>query len=258
MCRLVSQVEFRPCMQCPEKRITKRCAWVASYWTDESKALFEKWLNELMRTKSFHAAFFNMRILVIVVGLTTTAFLVGCKGTGLTFPQSFGGANNASRVPAPATGSFQVPGSYSGSAGSPPATGLGSSSFSPGTNNPRTSQTVQPVSNFLGSLQNAQSQFRTVTNQAFDRANKASESAQSQVEQAGARIDRFGEGVVQAGAIVSDSLSAPIENGAYTEPNVSLPNANLPSVNPPSAGRIGDNLPSVQPTWRSPSKAPGK
>lgn len=210
-----------------------------------------------MRTKSFQATYSNIRALACVALLGASPLAIGCKGTGLTFPQSLGGVNNASRVPAPATGSFQVPGSYSGAPGSPPSTGLGSSSFSPANGAPRTSQTVQPVSNLLSGLQNAQSQFRTATNQAFDRVNRASENAQSHVEQAGARIDRIGAGVSQAGAIVSESWTAPIDSGVYSQPNVSLPNSNPAAPAPVSTGRIGDALPSTSPSWRSPDTSSG-
>lgn len=210
-----------------------------------------------MKNKALQTAGTNLRASTLLVAMIATTSLVGCKATGLTFPTSLGG-NNSTRVPAPATGSFQVPGSYSGAVGSPPATGLGGSSFSPASTGPVTSQTMQPVSNLLSGLQNAQSQFRTATNQAFDRVNRASESAQGQVEQASARIDRIGEGVSQASAIVSDSLTAPIENGVYTPPNTSLPSSNPPSLGKTgSSGTIGDSLPSAAPAWRAPSTSPG-
>ena len=211
-----------------------------------------------MKNKALQTAGINLRKSTLVVAMIATTSLVGCKATGLTFPTSLGGSTNPTRVPAPATGSFQVPGSYSGAAGSPPSTGLGGSSFSPASTGPVTSQTVQPVSNLLSGLQNAQSQFRTATNQAFDRVNRASESAQGQVEQASARIDRIGEGVSQASAIVSDSLTAPIESGVYTPPTPSLPNSSPPSLGTTgSSGKIGDSLPSTAPAWRAPSTSPG-
>ena len=212
----------------------------------------------LMKNKALQTAGTNLRTSTLLVAMIATTSLIGCKATGLTFPTSLGGNTNATRVPAPATGSFQVPGSYSGAVGSPPATGLGSSSFSSASTGPVTSQTMQPVSNLLSGLQNAQSQFRTATNQAFDRVNRASVSAQGQVEQASARIDRIGEGVSQASAIVSDSLTAPIENGVYIPPNPSLPSTNPPSLGKTgSSGTIGDSLPSAAPTWRAPSTSTG-
>ena len=49
----------------------------------------------------------------VFVGMTLPG-VSGCKGTPLPFSQSFSGLGGATRVPAPADGSFQVPGSYSG------------------------------------------------------------------------------------------------------------------------------------------------
>ena len=137
-------------------------------------------------------------------------------------PQSLSGLGGSSRVPAPATGSFQVPGSYNsgtpGTTGGGSSTGLGASSFTPSTNtNPtvggqRTSQILTPVSNLVDNISHAQNELLKQTNQAVNRVNRATEDVNSRVELASARVDRIGEGVVQASNILSEAAYAPVQS----------------------------------------------
>ncbi|MEQ1825970.1 MAG: hypothetical protein ABL921_08475 [Pirellula sp.] len=176
--------------------------------------------------------------------------LTGCRGTPFSLPESLGGIGGASsRVPPPATGSFQVPQSYSG----PNAnnSGLGSSSFAPnsGTTSAtgfKTSQVSQPVSNFVSGISAAQSQLRTATNNALNTVNRTAQDVNSTVENATARVDRFGEGIVQASAILNDAASAPL-----------LPAASdtAPANGVSASGRIGDNPSTSAPSaWRTPAQ----
>jgi hypothetical protein len=169
--------------------------------------------------------------------------LSGCRGTPLQFPQSLSGLGSATRVPPPATGSFQVPGSYSGPNANP--TGLGSSSFAPanGTTSPntlKTSQVNQPVSDFVNSVSAAQSQFRTATNNALSTVNRTAADVNSRVENATSRVDRLGEGVKQASAILTEAASAPLP------PSLSDSGS--------TSGRISDNATTAPSTWRTPGQ----
>jgi hypothetical protein len=182
----------------------------------------------------------------------------GCRGTPLTFPQSLSGLNAPTRVPAPATGSFQVPGSYSGPSSSSSG-GLGGSSFSPASNSPspnnlKTSQSSLPVSNFMNGISAAQSQLRTATNNAMNSVNRATEDVNTRVEQATARVDRMGEGVVQASAILSDAANAPLTEQpmSYGLPTNGFPTSSTTAL--PASGKIGDSVPSENATWRTPSQ----
>lgn len=198
----------------------------------------------------------------------------GCRGTPLSFPQSLSGGAS-SRVPPPATGSFQVPGNYSGSS-TPSSTGLGSSSFSPsnsvsGSPNFSGGQTPPPISDFVNGITSAQSKFRTATNNAVGAVNRAADDLNSRVENATARVDRFGEGVKQASAILNDAATSPplppsfapadamqpgptpfpSPSNGFSSPSTS-PSNTLPSTSMPSSGRIGDGQ--VESAgWRSPN-----
>jgi hypothetical protein len=163
---------------------------------------------------------------VLVIGFT------GCRGTAPSFSQMFGGLNAPARVPPPAQGSYQVPGSYSGGVGTSGATtnnGLGTSSFS---NGMKTSQNTFPPSNLLNGISNAQSQILTASNNARNSVNRAADGINSSVEQASARVDRLNQGVTQAGAILTEAVNAPI---VPADANQYSPNENA--------------------TWRTPSSS---
>jgi hypothetical protein len=86
--------------------------------------------------------------------------------------------------------------------------------MSPTTTAPKTSQfnpVEQPASQFLSSINSAQSRIQQVTSQARDTVNRTAEGINSGVEAAGGRIDRFGQGVVQAGAILTEAAQ-PVGN----------------------------------------------
>ena len=184
----------------------------------------------------------------------------GCKGTPLPFSQSFSGLGGPTRVPAPADGSFQVPGSYSGQNGtsSNPGSGLGGSSFNSvnsatAPNGMKTTQSNLPVTNFVNGISAAESQIRTATNNALSTVNRATEDVNTRVEQASARVDRFGAGVVQASNILSEAAYAPV-NGPQTVQNLPSPTAPIRQNSIPSAsGQIGDNNPSSDASWQTPS-----
>ncbi len=187
------------------------------------------------------------------------AGLSGCKGAPLPFPQSMGGLGSPTRVPAPADGSFQVPGSYSGPNGtsSNPGGGLGGTSFKSDNNiappnGMKTSQTNVPVTNFVNGISAAESQFRTATNNALSSVSRATADVNNRVEQASARVDRFGAGVVQASNILSEAAYAPV-NGEQNVQNSRSPNTPIsPNVFPPASGQIGDNTPSSDASWTTP------
>ena len=184
----------------------------------------------------------------------------GCKGTPLPFSQSFSGLGGATRVPAPADGSFQVPGSYSGPNGTSnnPGSGLGGSSFNSGNsasapNAMKTSQSNLPVTNFVNGISSAESQIRTATNNALSTVNRATEDVNNRVEQASARVDRFGAGVVQASNILSEAAYGPV-NGQQNVQNLPSPTAPSRENSIPSAsGQIGNNNPSSDASWQTPS-----
>ncbi len=166
----------------------------------------------------------------------------GCRGTAPSFSQAFSSLSAPARVPPPAQGSFQVPSSYSGGVGSsttPANSGLGGSSFG---NGPKTSQTM-PSSNLLNSLSSAQSQILTATNNARNSVNRAADGINSSVEQASARVDRLGQGVTQASAILSEAATAPI-----------IAADEIPSSTINNSGRIGDLDPNENSNWKTPIK----
>jgi hypothetical protein len=195
----------------------------------------------------------------VLVGMTLPG-VSGCKGTPLPFSQSFSGLGGPTRVPAPADGSFQVPSSYSGPNGtsSNPGSGLGGSSFNSANsatapNGMKTSQSNLPVTNFVNGISAAESQIRAATNNALSTVNRATEDVNNRVEQASARVDRFGAGVVQASNILSEAAYAPV-NGPQNGQN--LPSQTAPirqNSTPPASGQIGDNNPSSEASWQTPS-----
>lgn len=176
----------------------------------------------------------------------------GCRGTAPAFSQAFSGLTAPARVPPPAQGSFQVPGSYSGGvngAGNPSSSGLGGSSFGSG---PKTSQNTLPTGNLINSISNAQSQLLTATNKARNSVNRAADGINSSVEQASARVDRLGQGVAQASAILSEAATTPIVSGASERSNMNYPANDPPSITSSNSGRIGDADSSETASWRTP------
>ena len=158
--------------------------------------------------------------------------------------QAFGSLGAPARVPPPAQGSFQVPSTYSNGAGANSGStgnGLGSSSFGSG---PKTSHYSGPPSPLFNSLTNAQSQILNATNNARNTVNRTADGINSSVELATARVDRIGQGVSQATAILSESVTVPIVPSETETPNFSSS----------SSGRIGDTDTSENAKWRTPVK----
>jgi len=197
------------------------------------------------KTRSFQCVATLSLAAVLAAGST------GCRGTAPAFSRAFSGLTAPARVPPPAQGSFQVPGSYSGGvngAGNPSNSGLGGSSFS----GPKTSQNTLPTGNLIHSISNAQSQLLTATNKARNSVNRAADDINSSVEQASARADRLGQGVAQASAILSEAATTPIVSGASERSNLNYPANDPPSITSSNSGRIGDTEPSGTASWRPP------
>ena len=178
--------------------------------------------------------------------------MIGCRGTAPSFSQFFSGLNAPARVPPPAQGSFQVPGTYSGGAGSPAnpsGSGLGGSSFG---NGAKTSQNTLPSNNVLNGISNAQSQLLTATNNARNSVNRAADGINSSVEQASARVDRFGQGVAQASAILSEAAVAPSVSTSIERTNMTYPTIEPPPISSSNSGRVGDSDSNDSANWRTP------
>ncbi len=202
--------------------------------------------------------------------------LSGCQGSATSLRQSLGsfgaGFQNLgapTRVPPPETGSFQTPGQYSTSsspAGTMMPTGASSkgntmgqprfdgatnmgprnSPSSLGPSGPRTAFNNGP-SPLLESISAAESQLLNATNAARNTVNRTADQLNSRVEQASARADRFGQGVVQAGSILAEA-AAPIETFSS---EFDAPAPPLPASPASASGRIGDADPNA--AWRKPS-----
>ncbi len=179
-----------------------------------------------------------------------TLGMVGCRGTAPSFSQVFSGLNAPARVPPPAQGSFQVPGTYSGGAGpssNPSSSGLGGSSFGN-----KTSQNTLPTSNLFNGISNAQSQLLTATNNARNSVNRAADGINSSVEQASARVDRLGQGVSQASAILNEAATAPLVSPSLERTGMTYPSNDQPQISSSNSGRIGDSDPNENAQWRTP------
>ena len=175
----------------------------------------------------------------------------GCKGTAPGFSQAFGGLTAPARVPPPAQGSFQVPGTYSGGVGSAanPGGGLGGSSFGNGT---KTSQNTLPSNNLFNSISNAQSQVLNTTNNLRNSVNRTANDINSSVELASARADRFSQAGAQSIAAFSEAATAPLVVNGTECSNPNYP-ANEPApITSSNAGRIGDSDQSDNANWRTP------
>lgn len=176
----------------------------------------------------------------------------GCRGTAPAFSQAFSGLSAPSRVPPPAQGSFQVPGSYTGGVGSssnPTGKGLGGSSFD---NGMKSSQNTLPTSNLIDRISNAQSQLLNASNNARNSVNRAADGINTSVEQASARVDRLGQGVVQASAILSEAANTPIVSAAAERTNMDYSGNEQAPVTNSVSGRIGDSDPNESAIWRTP------
>jgi hypothetical protein len=180
--------------------------------------------------------------------------LTGCAGmNGLS--QTLG-INSASRVPPPATGSFTVPNSYTtgapgagGVSNASPA-GFASESSSLGALQSRSvGSGVAYGDQVLSSVNRIQSRIQDTSNQVRDGVARTADAFNSRVEQAGARVNRIGEGVVQAGAIISDSFEE--------ASNIMTPVAPAPIV--PTKTHTNNFAPDVpimqesNATWRDPT-----
>jgi len=176
----------------------------------------------------------------------------GCRGTAPTFSQAFSSLSAPARVPPPAQGSFQVPGSYTGGPGSPtnPASGgLGGSSFG---NGMKTSQMAPQNGNVFNGIAQAQSQFLTATNNARNSVNRAADGIISSAEHVGARAELVGQGLTQAGAIITESATAPVVTASAERFNATYPADQPPPISSSSSGRIGDSDQSDGVSWRTP------
>ncbi len=200
------------------------------------------------KTNAYHSIV-SFAALSIAAAIGTGA--AGCRGTSPAFSQAFSGLSAPARVPPPAQGSFQVPGSYSGAVGTsanPASNGLGGSSFS---NGPKTSQNSLPTSSLVDRISNAQSQLLNASNNARNSVNRAADGINSSVEQASARVDRFGQGVVQASAILSEAATTPVV-GNTSERNSTFSGGEQAPNTSISSGRIGDSDQSENANWRTP------
>jgi hypothetical protein len=158
------------------------------------------------------------------------AALTGCQGT---FP-GINGLSQPGRVPPPATGSYQIPGAYSGAPGAPPA-------------DPSKSVSSTPGAPWVDQVAAAQNQLKQATDNARAAVLQSTQQIQSQVEQASARADRFGAGVVQASQVLNEAAQAPPPPppsiSAWTPPT-------------PASGSLSDQEPVVaddpNAQWRKP------
>lgn len=161
------------------------------------------------QTQNLHKRKHNV---LVGIAIAVVASVSGCTGLNNSIPQALG-INSAARVPPPGTGSFATPNNYTNNgSGANGNSALGS--VSPSIPGPKTSQfnpAAQPTNQLLSGINSAQSKFLQVTNQARDTVNRTAEGINSGVEAASGRIDRFGQGVVQAGAILSEAAQ-PVGN----------------------------------------------
>ena len=202
------------------------------------------------KTNAYHSI---VSFAALSIAATIGIGAAGCRGTSPAFSQAFSGLSAPARVPPPAQGSFQVPGSYSGAVGTsanPASNGLGGSSFGNGI---KTSQNNLQTSSLVDRISNAQSQLLNATNNARNSVNRATEGINSSVEQASARVDRLGQGVVQASAILSDAASTPaVGNTADRTTTFSASEQQTNTNTNTSSGRIGDSDQSENANWRTP------
>lgn len=160
----------------------------------------------------------------------------GCTGLNSSFPHAFG-VNSGSRVPPPATGSFATPNSYNGTSGGQPSSPPPINGAPAAMKTSQSSPLEQPTTQLLSSLQQAQSQLNSATNQARDTINQSAESLNASVSSATSRIDRLGQGVIQASAILTDAAKESIGSGVASS-----------ELSPDGAATIDPNA-----AWRPPN-----
>ena len=170
--------------------------------------------------------------------------LSGCAGVnGLSNGL---GINAASRVPPPPTGSFAIPNSYTnGAAGTGGLSGNTPSNTGPSSPTLGALQTnnigsgVAYGDQVLSSVNRIQSRIQDTSNQVRDGVVRTTDALNSRVEQASSKVNRIGEGVVQAGAILSESFEE--------ASNTPAPIKSIPAVS--SSGDIQD----PNASWRNPT-----
>jgi hypothetical protein len=207
------------------------------------------------------------------IGFAAVA-LPGCQGTPLAGMANW---NQATRVPPPATGSFEVPGAYSG------GTGMGTNAASPA---PRaecgTRRTRLPLVPICDDREQS-------VRQSNDRCSEPSQTGHRQrprcgvsIHQPGARPGRPGQCQTRpdrqrscpSGQVVSDAFQDPppgfpltpgapsgyaLEGSGYpgTESSsvapASAPSNAGASTAPPASGRIGDTVEDPNAQWRKPT-----
>jgi hypothetical protein len=72
--------------------------------------------------------------------------------------------------------------------------------------NPAYNPAAQPASQVLSSINRFQNKIQDTTTQVRDSVNRATTDFNTRVETAGASVNRIGEGVVQAGAVLTESI----------------------------------------------------
>ncbi len=163
---------------------------------------------------------------------------------------------SASRVPPPNAPSVLPSAPYGGPAGAVSPAGMGSpQSRLPAGSNPQASV---PNSLFDPVVQ-AQNQLKASTDNARTAVAKSTDSINRSVQQAGARLDRIGEGVVQASGTIQSALqdplpfppvivppTSPAAGGNFAPDPAGIPGTGgyaSPGVPMPSSGTLGDATP---------------
>lgn len=230
--------------------------------------------NYAKSSKAFAAPVTSSRSRRLGVAISLMAATAGCQGNPLTNLTS--AWNQPTRVPPPATGAFQPTGAYSGNTGmgsnsgagmaAPPAIGGAAAGM-------KTSQVNPTGVPYVDSIASAQSQLKAASDSARNSINQTTNSINSQVELASARLDRFSNGVVQASQVLADAAQDPspvppvVPSTSYATSPAGLPGTSgygapstgggLPStsgvpVTSGSSGRIGDTVEDSNAQWRKP------
>jgi hypothetical protein len=162
------------------------------------------------------------------IAIAHVLFAAGCAGmNGLS--QTLG-VNSTSRVPPPPTGSFNVPNNYTNGVSTGAAAPMGAS---PTVSQQSPHYIEQPANQLLSSINRIQSQVQQSADQVRSSVNRITDDVNSRVVAAGASVNRIGEGVIQAGAVLNESvqdaqgnlpavISAPIQeepNAAWRSPS---------------------------------------
>jgi hypothetical protein len=163
--------------------------------------------------------------------------------------------SSASRVPPPNAPSVMPSAPYGGPVGAASPSSPVAPSRLPGGGNPQASAT-NPL---LDPVVQAQNQLKAATDNARMAVAKSTDSINSSVQQAGARLDRIGEGVVQASGTIQSALQDPLPFPPVIVPPASPAGAGSFAPDPsgipgtggyassavpmPSTGAIGDATP---------------